>query len=133
MWENYQNKEQAYTNLRLSNWLFKVFSFPSTLNDWLNLDVNIRNSELISIFKSRLLSFIRPVQSNIYNIFDLQWLKFLTRLCLGLSHLNEHRFRIIFKSAWITYILVVWRSKMHHITYCTAIIFPTIALILWIV
>ena len=93
MWENYQNKEQACTNLRLSNWLFKVFFFPSTLSDWLNLDVNIRNSELISIFKSRLLSFIRPVQSNIYNIFDLQWLKFLTRLCLGLSHLNEHRFR----------------------------------------
>ena len=35
--------------------------FPSTLNDdWLSLDVNLRNTESISIFKSRTLPFIRP-------------------------------------------------------------------------
>ena len=39
------------------------------------------------------MSFIRPVQSNIYHIFDLKGLKFLARLRLGLSHLNEHKFR----------------------------------------
>ena len=39
------------------------------------------------------MSFIRPVQTNIYNIFDPKGLTFLTRLRLGLSHLNEHRFR----------------------------------------
>ena len=49
---------------------FKYSFFPSTLNDWFSLDINIRNSESISLFKSRLLSFIRPVQNNIYNIFD---------------------------------------------------------------
>ena len=43
--------------------------------------------------KSKLLSFIRPVQTNIYNIFDPKGLTFLTRLRLGLSHLNEHRFQ----------------------------------------
>ena len=47
----------------------------------------------ISIFKSRLLSFIRPLKSNVYNIFDPIGLKFLTCLRLGFSHLNEHRFR----------------------------------------
>ena len=36
---------------------------------------------------------IHPVQTNIYNIFDPKSLTFLTRLRLGLSHLNEHRFR----------------------------------------
>ena len=72
---------------------FKYSFFPSTLNDWFKLDENIRNSESIAIFKSRLLSFIRPVQSNIYHIFDPKGLKFLTRLRLGLSHLNEHKFR----------------------------------------
>ena len=72
---------------------FKYSFFPSTLNDWFNLDLNIRNSESISIFKSKLLSFIRPVQTNIYNIFDLKGLKFQTRLILGLSHLNEYRLR----------------------------------------
>ena len=41
---------------------FKYSFFPSTLNNWFSLDINIRNSDLISLFKSRLLSFIRPVQ-----------------------------------------------------------------------
>ena len=29
---------------------FKCSSFPSTLNDWFNLDENIRKSESISVF-----------------------------------------------------------------------------------
>ena len=53
----------------------------------------LRNSNSIAIFKSRLLSFIRPIQSDVYNIFDPIGLKFLTRLRLDFSHLNEHRFR----------------------------------------
>ena len=72
---------------------FKYSFFPSTLNDWFKLDNNIRNSESIEIFKSKLLSFIRPVQSNIYSIFDTEGLKLLTRLRLGFTHLNEHKFR----------------------------------------
>ena len=72
---------------------FKYSFFPSTLKDWFNLDASIRNSESIAIFKSRLLSLIRPSQSNVYNIFDPIGLKLLTRLRLGFSHLNEHKFR----------------------------------------
>ena len=72
---------------------FKYSFFPSTLNEWFKLDDSIRNSESIEIFKSKLLSLIRPVQSNIYIIFDEKGLKLLTRLRLGLSHLNEHKFR----------------------------------------
>ena len=72
---------------------FKYSFFPSTLKDWFNLDASIRNSESIAIFKRRLLSLIRPFQSNLYNIFDLIGLKLLTRLRLGFSHLNEHKFR----------------------------------------
>ena len=71
---------------------FKYSFFPSTLCAWFWLDVNIRNSEYISLFKSRLLSFIRPNQSKMFNIFDPVGLKLLTRLGLGLSHLNEHKF-----------------------------------------
>ena len=72
---------------------FKYSFFPSTLNDWFSLDINIKNSDSISLFKIRLLSFIGPVQNKIYNIFDPEGLKFLTRLRVGLSHLNAHRFR----------------------------------------
>ena len=72
---------------------FKYSFFPSTLRDWFNLDLSIRNSESIAIFKSRLLSLIRPSQNSVYNIFDPTGLKLLTRLRLGFSHLNEHKFR----------------------------------------
>ena len=58
--------------------------FPSTLKDWFSLDDSIRNYETISTFKNRL-TFIRPVQNNIFNIFGLIGLKFLTRLRLRLS------------------------------------------------
>ena len=43
------------------------------------------------------MTFIRPVQQSIYSMFNPQGLKFLTRLRLGLSHLNKHRFRHNFK------------------------------------
>ena len=36
-------------------------------------------------------------QTNIYNIFYTKGLKFLTSLGLGLSHLNEQRFRLYFQ------------------------------------
>ena len=51
---------------RVSSILF----FPYTLKDWFSLGYSIRNSETTSAFKNRLLSFICPVQNNIFNIFD---------------------------------------------------------------
>ena len=68
------------------------FFFPFALSDWFHLDVAIINSESIAVFKSRLLSFICHIQSNVYTILDPIGLKFLTRLYLDFSHLNEHRF-----------------------------------------
>ena len=52
----------------------------------------MRNSESILIFEIKLLSFICPAQSNMYNIFDPKGYTFLSRWRLGLSHLNKHRF-----------------------------------------
>ena len=77
---------------------FKYSFFPSNLRDWFNLDDDIRNSESISVFKNRLLMFIRPVQNSALNIFDLIGLKLLTWLRLGFRHLNEHRFRHNFEN-----------------------------------
>ena len=71
---------------------FKYSFFPSTLRDWFDLDDNIRNYESISVFKNRLLLFIRHVKNNAFNIFDPKGLKLLTWLRLGFSHLNERRF-----------------------------------------
>ena len=77
---------------------FKYSFLPSALRDWFKLDESIRNSESISIFTTKLLSFIRPAQSSIYNILDQIGIKLLTRLRLDFSNLNEHRFRYNFKN-----------------------------------
>ena len=98
MQTNNQNKEQQCTHIQQSNRLFQVLTFSSTLNDWFNLDPNIRNAESLFVFKSRFLFSIRPVQISIYNIFDPTGLKFLSCLRLGFSHLNEHGFRHSFQN-----------------------------------
>ena len=99
---------------------FKYSFFPSALNDWFNLDINIRNSESITLFKCRLLSFIRPVQNSIYNIFDPKGLKFLTRLRLGLSHLNAHRFRHNFQDCLnpLCSCSLETEDTSHYLLYC---------------
>ena len=71
---------------------FKSSFFPASLEEWFHIDPSIRNSGTINAFKQKLLPFIRPLENNIFNIFNPEGLKLLTRLCLGFSHLNEHRF-----------------------------------------
>ena len=108
---------------------FKNSFFPSTLNDWYKLDETIRSSELISIFKSRLLSFIRPLGSNVYNIFDPIGLKlynifdpiglkFLTRLSLGFSHLNDHRSRHNFQDCMNPLCSLEIEDTSHYLLHC---------------
>ena len=75
-----------------SNRLFQVSFFPSILKGWFNFDINIRNSESILFFKSRLLLLICPVQKSVFNIFDPKGFILLTRLHVGFTHLNKHRF-----------------------------------------
>ena len=89
----------VYHHINVEQTALSILFFPSTLNDRFSLDINIRNSQSITLFKCRLLSFIHPVQNSIYNIFDPKGLKFLTRLCLGLSHLNAHRFQHNFQNS----------------------------------
>ena len=67
--------------------------FLALLEEWFHLDPSIRNSETINAFKQKLLPSITPLENSIFNIFDPEGLKLLTRLRLGLSHLNELRFR----------------------------------------
>ena len=58
---NTRTRNNRIPNFNCRTDSFKYSFFPSTLNDWFNFDLNIRNSELILIFKSGLLSFICPV------------------------------------------------------------------------
>ena len=72
---------------------FQNSYFPAAIIEWNRLDIDIRKSDSISIFKKRILSFIRPLPNKVSNSHNPQGLKLLTRLRLGLSHLRYHKFK----------------------------------------
>ena len=73
--------------------LFKYSFFPYAIVEWNKLDVTVRNAKSFLIFKNLLLKIGRPIQNSVFKIHDPLGIKLLTRLRVGLSHLNEHRFR----------------------------------------
>ena len=76
---------------------FKNSYFPSTIIEWNKLDSNIRNSETLNIFKSKILKFIRSTANSIFGCHNPIGVKLHTRLLLGLSHLHEHKFKHSFQ------------------------------------
>ena len=72
---------------------FKSTFLPSCTFNWNQLDPNIQNSSSIEIFKRALLKFIHPKPAQVYKIHHPRGLILLTRIRLGLSHLQEHKFR----------------------------------------
>ena len=77
--------------------------------EWNKLDVTVGNAKSFLIFKNLLLKIGRPIQNSICKIHDPLGIKLLTRLRLGLSHLNEHRFRHNFQDYVSHYVPVVWK------------------------
>ena len=72
---------------------FKNSFFPSVIAEWNKLDSDIRNLNSLSLFKSRILKFIRPNPNNIFNCHNPKAIKYLSSIRLGLSHLREHKFK----------------------------------------
>ena len=66
---------------------FKHCSLLSTVIEWNKLDPNIRNSEGLALFQKNVLAFIRPSANSTFECHNLNGLKLITRLRLGLSHL----------------------------------------------
>ena len=77
---------------------FKYSFFPYPIIEWNKLDVNLRNAKSFLKFRNSLLKTGRPMQKSVYNIHDPVGIKYLTRLWLGLSHLNEHILRHNFQN-----------------------------------
>ena len=80
-------------HINVKHQFFKNSYFPSTIIEWKKLDSNIRNSEKLQIFKSKILRFIRPTTNSIFGCHNPIGVKLLTRLQLGLSHLRKHKFK----------------------------------------
>ena len=71
--------------------VFNSSFFLWTITEWNKIDIKIWNSPYL-VFRNYLLSKIRPKPSPFYNIHNPSGVKLLTRLRLGLSHLNKRKF-----------------------------------------
>ena len=69
------------------------------IKQWNKLDLDIRNLDSHAMFREKLLTFRRPSQKSIYNIYDSQGSILLNRLRLGFSHLRQHKFQHNFVDA----------------------------------
>ena len=78
------------------NFLKNLF-FPSTTIEWGKLDSDLKRAESLSVFKTNILTFIRPFPHSAYSCHNPKGLKLVTRLRLGLSHLREHKFKHSFQ------------------------------------
>ena len=78
--------------LRQSINFSKIIFFHFAIIQWNKLDPNLRNSKGISVFKKKILNFIRPSPNSVFDIRNPKGIKLITRLRLGLSHQGEHKF-----------------------------------------
>ena len=72
---------------------YRASFFPFCINEWNNLDKNIRNLPSISLFKAALIKFLRPSANSVFRVTDKKGVVLLNRLRVGFSHLKEHKFR----------------------------------------
>ena len=61
-----RKKQRPFFNCRTD--CFKYSFFPNSLSEWSQLVPEIQNSESILVFKSKLLSFIRPSKRYIFSV-----------------------------------------------------------------
>ena len=73
--------------------IFSDSFFSAVISDRNSLDINIRNSSSVNMFKKELLKFVIPEPNCTYNINDTKGLKLLKRLRLGIIHFGDHKFR----------------------------------------
>ena len=76
---------------------FTNFFFPNVITKWKKPDINIKSMTSYTAFENALLGFIRPKHVDTFGIHNPIGLQLLTRLRLGFSHLNEHKFRHNFR------------------------------------
>ena len=91
-----RNAEDVVTHhCRTDN--FKYSFFPWTILEWNKLNLTFHKSSY-KIFRNSLLKMICPSPNPMYDIYNPLGLCLPTRLRLGLSHLNEHKFNPNFKN-----------------------------------
>ena len=100
---------------------FKNSFFPPTIIKSNNLDPHLRNSDTYGSSKNAIQKRSSP--NSVFECHNLQKIKFLTRLHLGLIHLREHKFKHIFQDSlnplwmWVAEVESTSHFLLHFPTY----------------
>ena len=96
--EVYQTRHLAnIPSLSFKHNFFKNTFFPSAILEWNKLDPCLRNSTSYNVFKNSILKFIRPSPNKIFQCHNPKGTKLVTRLRLGLRHLESISLSTAFK------------------------------------
>ena len=92
----------AKSNLELSQFFSRTKSFsnsffPYCIKEWSKLDTKIKNLPSLSTFKKALLVFCKTEENSLFNVHNPTGMKYLNRMRLNFSHLNEHKFHHNFR------------------------------------
>ena len=72
--------------------------FSDLFSEWKKLDLHIRKARSLLSLKNFILKTGRPVPSSHFNIYNPVGWKVFTRLWVGLSHRNKHKFKYNFSN-----------------------------------
>ena len=84
--------------IKIKNNFFKNTFFPATIIEWNKLDPAIRNAEILDIFKTNILKFIKPTPRQFFNCYNHKGIRLMSRLRLGLIHPRKHKFNHNFQN-----------------------------------
>ena len=97
---NYRKRntdDVSYLNITYN--FFKHYFFSSAVIEWNRLDSRLWSIKSLTDFRKNILSFIRPKANSLFDCSSSKGLKFVTRLCLGFSHLREHELKYSFQGS----------------------------------
>ena len=97
---------------------FKNSFFPSTIIECNYLDPTLQNSKSFVDFKNSILKFIRPSPSNVFNCNNYKGIRLNTWLCVGMSHLREHKFKQNFQFLLKSNLQLWFRYLLHLLLHC---------------
>ena len=89
--------QDAIVRFRARTEKFQSSFYPNCISEWNKLDPEIRNSPSIAVFKSKLLSIIRPPAKSVFGVHDPKGLSYLSQIRVGLRKLNFHKFKHNFR------------------------------------
>ena len=91
----------------------EIIFFLSSVMKWKKLDPNFGSITSLRVFKKKLIMFIRPSPNSVFNCHRRKEIKYLLRLCIGLSQLISITSSILPKIVCVAVLMCIGLSTPH--------------------